>query len=92
MTRTRAHLFISGLVQGVFFRDSLRREALQTGVTGWVRNRMDGRVEALMEGEQEEIQRLVEWCKIGPPAAEVDNVEVKFAAPTGEYDRFLVVP
>ena len=67
---------VSGVVQGVFFRDSCRRQAQDAGVSGWVRNRSDGRVEAVFEGAPDAVDRLVAWCRQGPPHAEVDGVEV----------------
>jgi acylphosphatase len=63
-------------VQGVFFRDDCRREAAAVGATGWVRNRPDGRVEAVFEGEPDPVERLVSWCRTGPPSARVSQVEV----------------
>jgi acylphosphatase len=71
-------------VQGVFFRDDCRREANAAGVSGWVSNRIDGRVEAVFEGEPEAVDRLVSWCRSGPPAARVSGIEVESEQPTGE--------
>lgn len=70
------HLFISGRVQGVWFRESMRQEALKQGVNGWVRNLPDGRVEAVVCGEEIPVERLLEWTRKGPPLARVNNVEV----------------
>ncbi len=67
---------MSGRVQGVFFRDDCRREAIAAGVTGWVRNRVDGRVEAVFEGDPDAVDRLVSWCRTGPPSARVSDVDV----------------
>lgn len=67
---------MSGRVQGVFFRDDCRREAVAAGVDGWVRNRPDGRVEAVFEGEPDAVDRLVSWCRTGPPSARVTGIEV----------------
>jgi acylphosphatase len=72
----QAHVYISGKVQGVFFRDSTRREADKLGVKGWVRNLPDGRVEALFQGEPKAVDELLRWCVRGPPAARVEDVEV----------------
>jgi len=69
-------VLVTGIVQGVFFRDSCRRQARAAGVAGWVRNRADGRVEALFEGPPAAVERLVTWCREGPPHADVDAVEV----------------
>jgi acylphosphatase len=76
MGRVRIRVFVSGLVQGVFFRSGARRVALQKGVRGWVRNLRDGRVEAVFEGEEVDVKAIVEWCKKGPPGAVVERVEV----------------
>jgi acylphosphatase len=85
----RAHIRVSGRVQGVFFRQTTAREAEQIGgVTGWVRNRADGDVEAVIEGEREQVDRLIAWCHHGPPASRVDNVSVSWEEPTGEFARF----
>lgn len=72
----RAHVFVSGRVQGVFFRSETKCEAKRRGVTGWVRNLPDGRVEAVFEGEEKSVKELIEFCKRGPPGARVSNVEV----------------
>jgi acylphosphatase len=71
-------------VQGVFFRDDCRREAVGVGVAGWVRNRPDGRVEAAFEGEPDAVDRVVTWCRTGPPSARVSGVEIVSEEPTGE--------
>jgi len=91
MAKKRAHVFVSGWVQGVFFRAETRDRARQLGVTGWVRNLWDGRVEAVFEGEDWAVERLVDWCHRGPRGARVDNVEVIYEEYTGEYDSFSVV-
>jgi acylphosphatase len=80
----RRRVVVSGRVQGVFFRDSCRREAAALGVAGWVRNRADGRVEAVFEGDADAVERLVAWCRSGPSRADVDAVEVHEEAPAGE--------
>ena len=67
---------MSGRVQGVFFRDTCRRRAHSAGVSGWVRNRADGRVEALFEGAPAAVEALVAWCREGPPQAVVEGVEI----------------
>jgi acylphosphatase len=79
----RNHLLISGQVQGVCFRDSYRRMALQRGVSGWVRNLPDGRVEAVLEGPPEEVHALVDWAHRGPDAATVTGVAVREERPEG---------
>lgn len=86
----RIHLGIRGHVQGVFFRASTQRRARELGLAGWVRNRPDGSVEAVAEGPPEGLERLVEFCRQGPPAARVDEVDVRHEDPTGELDGFRV--
>jgi len=86
----RAHVFISGYVQGVNFRWYTQRKAEEQGVTGWVRNLWDGRVEAIFEGEVRAVQRAVDWCHMGAPSARVDHVEVVYEKPTGEFSRFRI--
>lgn len=88
---TRAHLYIEGSVQGVFFRENTRRRAEMLGVKGWVRNLPDGRVEAVFEGYEEEVRSMIEWCHKGPPAAKVRKVQVIFEQPTHGYDSFRVI-
>lgn len=80
----RRHVVLRGRVQGVFMRDSLRRQALSLGVRGWVRNRSDGTVEAVVEGPPDALQRVLEWCRHGPPLAVVEEVEVTEEAHRGE--------
>jgi acylphosphatase len=77
--RVRAH----GRVQGVFFRDTLRRAARREGVAGWATNRADGTVEAVLEGDEQAVERLVELCRRGPGHADVDRLDVIDEAPEG---------
>jgi acylphosphatase len=79
----RRRVVVSGRVQGVFFRDSLRRVALQHGVAGWARNTAEGTVEAVFEGEPGAVERLVDYARLGPPDAEVESVEVADEEPEG---------
>ena len=79
----RKRVFVSGRVQGVWFRESLREQAVALGVAGWVRNLMDGRVEALLEGPEPAVDRVVAWCHQGPSRARVDRVEVRLESPIG---------
>ena len=79
----RNRVLISGQVQGVYFRDAYRRLALQHGVTGWVRNLPDGRVEAVLEGPADEVHRLVDWAHQGPSSAMVTSVSVREERPEG---------
>jgi acylphosphatase len=87
----RARVLISGMVQGVNFRASTRAQARLAGVGGWVRNRADGRVEALFEGSRHQVEALLRWCQHGPRSAEVDQVEVQWQAPAGDQQDFRVV-
>lgn len=82
-TDTRAHVFVSGRVQGVFFRHRTRQEAARAGVAGWVRNTGDGRVEAVFEGAPDAVDRMVAWCRHGPEHAQVEDVEVASEDPQG---------
>lgn len=79
----RRRVLVSGLVQGVFFRDSCRREADSHGVAGWARNRSDGTVEVAFEGPPDEVEAMVAWARRGPPHARVEHVEVTDEAPQG---------
>jgi acylphosphatase len=72
----RKHVIVSGEVQGVFFRDTCRRVAGQQGVTGWVRNLPDGRVEAVFEGDPDGVERMVRWARRGPSHAHVARIDV----------------
>jgi acylphosphatase len=89
--KVRAHVYVSGRVQGVFFRNAIANLAERLGVTGWVRNLSDGRVEALFEGEKEKIEGEIEFCKRGPPGAAVQNLQVKWEGYTGEFREFNVL-
>jgi acylphosphatase len=90
MVNSRAHVIVSGQVQGVFFRQSTQEKAQIYGVTGWVRNLPDGRVEAVFEGEEEDVKALVDFCRKGPMGAVITNVEVKFERFAGEFRNFKV--
>lgn len=81
----RAHVFVTGLVQGVFYRASTQETARSLGLSGWARNLPDGRVEAVFEGPRAAVEHAVEWARTGPPRAEVDRVEVAWEQPAGEY-------
>ena len=88
--KTRAHVLVSGRVQGVFFRTETKYKADSHGVKGWVRNLPDGRVEAVFEGEEEAVKALVEFCERGPPGARVTNVDLTWEDFTGEFDGFRI--
>ena len=81
--RVARKVVVLGDVQGVFFRDSTRREARRLGVGGWVRNRHDGAVEAVFEGEPDAVAALVLWCREGPRHAQVDDLHVEQVEPAG---------
>ena len=80
----RAHVVISGRVQGVCFRACTVDEATAAGITGWVRNTSDGCVEAVFEGEKSAVETMIAWCRKGPPPARVSSVEVVWEEPKGE--------
>lgn len=88
--KVRVHLLISGIVQGVNFRYYTRETAKKLNLTGWVKNLSDGKVEAVAEGDEEKINKFIEWAKHGPPSARVDNVEVKKGKYTGEFSDFKI--
>ncbi|WP_199836312.1 acylphosphatase [Streptomyces sp. NRRL F-4489] len=77
----RKHIIVTGRVQGVFFRDTCRQQALARGVAGWVRNLPGGQVEAVFEGAEPAVAGMVDWARQGPPAARVDTVDVRDEAP-----------
>ncbi|HSF32509.1 MAG TPA: acylphosphatase [Candidatus Tectomicrobia bacterium] len=87
----RARMVISGRVQGVYFRASARDMARAQGLSGWVRNRLDGDVEAVVEGEAEAVQAFIAWCREGPPGAYVSDVRATMDLYTGEFQGFRVV-
>lgn len=87
----RAHLFISGRVQGVCFRAATEEMALSLDLKGWVCNRPDGKVEALLEGDEEKVQKMIAWCHQGPPAARVTEVKVDHLPYRGDCSDFRVL-
>lgn len=88
--KVRAHVFISGRVQGVFFRSETGYEARKRNVKGWVCNLRDGRVEAVFEGEEKAVIELIEFCRRGPPAARVTSLEVNWEVYTGNLKDFKI--
>ena len=86
----RRNVSVSGRVQGVFFRASCAREAARLGVHGWVRNTVDGRVEAAFEGPAEEVAAMVAWCRQGPPGAVIEQIQVRAEPPEG-LDGFRIL-
>ena len=87
---SNVHVLISGRVQGVWFRVSTKQKAEQLGLTGWVRNTHDGKVEAVFEGEENLVKKMIEWCRQGPPLSKVDNVEIKNQNPTNGFEEFSI--
>jgi|UniRef100_A0A7C3SHZ0 acylphosphatase len=87
----RARVLISGRVQGVFYRAHTRDQARARGLKGWVRNLPDGRVAALFEGKRAAIEDMINWCRLGPPYAAVDEVQVEWQPYQGEFEDFRIV-
>ncbi|MEM1794183.1 MAG: acylphosphatase [Desulfurococcaceae archaeon] len=90
MEYARAHIKVYGIVQGVFFRSSMKRVADKLGVKGWVRNLPDGSVEAVVEGPRNKVEELIKWAHKGPPLARVDRVEVVWEQYIGEFKDFRI--
>ncbi|MCX8048195.1 MAG: acylphosphatase [Methylohalobius sp.] len=88
--RKRWHLWVAGRVQGVFYRANTAEVARRLGLVGWVKNLPDGRVEIVAEGKEENLQEFLVWCRQGPPAAQVTEVEVKEESYTGEFSQFFI--
>ena len=84
--RVRAHVFVSGMVQGVSFRWYATEQARRRGVGGWIRNLPDGRVEAVFEGSQANVDAMIEWCREGPRYARVEDVSVDWEDPEDLYE------
>jgi acylphosphatase len=90
MKKVRAHVVIDGRVQGVCFRLDTRRAALERDVKGWVRNLADGRVEAVLEGEENNVKSMLKWCNSGPPLARVRKVSVEWEPYSSEFENFVI--
>ncbi len=88
--KERAHVRITGHVQGVFFRDSTRQKAEELGLSGWVKNAPDGGVEAVFEGPSENVHEIVAWCEQGPPNASVEDVDADFEPAQNDLTGFEV--
>ena len=86
----QAHLIISGKVQGVFYRASCQDMAVKYGLNGWVKNLPSGEVEILVQGDKEQIEKLIEWCKKGPPNADVTDVKIKWQEINEKINGFSV--
>lgn len=89
--KVRAHVFVSGRVQGVFFRVKTRNEAEKRNVTGWIRNTSRNRVEAIFEGEKVDVEQLINFCRRGPPSARVTRIDFQWETYTGEFIAFKIV-
>jgi acylphosphatase len=90
MAKTRAHVYVTGRVQGVFFRQNTKRQAQNHGVYGWVKNLEDGRVEAVFEGEEDAVGAVVEFCRVGPKGADVASIYVDWEPYRGEFEGFAI--
>ena len=91
MKGTRAHVIISGKVQGVFYRVETQRAAIARGVKGWVKNRPEGTVEAVFEGTQEAVAAMLEWCKKGSPGARVNDIDVRWDEALEAFIDFKII-
>lgn len=88
--KIRAHIFVTGRVQGVFYREKCRKNAQKLGIFGFVKNLRDGKVEAVFEGEEDKVKKLVDWARRGPIWAKVDNFEVLWEDDKGEFNNFEI--
>lgn len=88
--KVRKHIYLSGRVQGVGFRANSRQRAQTLGVKGWVKNLFDGRVEAVVEGEKESVNQMINYLKKGPSFANVTDYEIKDETPEGKFDTFSI--
>ncbi len=86
----RVHVFITGKVQGVFFRAETKKQALELGLKGWVRNLYDNRVEAVFEGSENDVGKMIVWCKKGPRFANVKGVEIAEEPPVNKLEDFEI--
>ena len=86
----RVHIWVSGRVQGVFYRGSARDQAMGLGLTGWARNLPDGRVEIVAEGDAQRVAEFVAWCRVGPALARVEDCQVVEEPPLGDFGEFQV--
>jgi acylphosphatase len=88
----RIEIIVRGRVQGVYYRATAEREARQHGLTGWVKNRKDGSVEMVVEGEEDAVKDFLAWAQLGPSTARVDKVETRWRSYTGEFTDFRIAP
>jgi len=91
MATQKVRIFVTGKVQGVFFRQALKVMAKKNNVFGWVKNLNDGRVETILEGEDIDVGVIVEWCHAGPANARVEDIVIKNEKPKGEFSKFDVL-
>ena len=90
MEKVRARAVIEGRVQGVLFRYHTQEMAIQLGLKGWVKNRRDGRVEAVFEGDKDKVDQIIQWCRRGPSEAKVTNFHLDWEDHTGEFEDFAI--
>jgi acylphosphatase len=88
--KVSVRVIISGRVQGVFFRMETKKEADKLGIFGWVRNRNDGTVEAVFEGDEDRVTPMIEWCRKGPPLSNVSGIDIQRGAWQNEFERFEI--
>ena len=90
MGKERVHLVVRGRVQGVYYRATTQKKAIELGLVGWVRNRADGTVEVVAEGDREALEKLIEWCRVGPEGAHVTYVDANWEYYEGEFTEFTI--
>jgi acylphosphatase len=88
--KIRAHVLVSGKVQGVYFRQNTQIVANRYRVSGWVRNLKDGRVELVLEGNETDVSEVIKWCHVGPPNSIVEKVDVRYERYVGEFLEFKI--
>jgi acylphosphatase len=88
--KRRVHLLIKGRVQGIFFRAFVKEQAMKEKVVGFVRNTLQGEVEVVIEGEKENVEKMIAACKKGPPLSQIDTIDVKEERPTREFTEFTI--
>ncbi len=89
--KVKAHVIVSGRVQGVYFRGETRNKAVKYGVNGWIRNLHDGRVDAVFEGKKDDVEKTIDFVSRGPSFAKVTNVELEWQDYTGEFNDFRIL-
>lgn len=92
MAQKQLQMVVHGMVQGVYFRASTQREARRIGITGWVKNRGDGAVEIVAEGEEDAVKDLLAWAQHGPSTARVEGVDTRWRSYTGDFSEFKIIP